>query len=1248
MESEKSKFILNDEQQAAAYCPGNAVIAAGAGSGKTMVLASRYAWLITEKNYRVREILTLTFTKKAAAQMHRRIHLLLTEIARNDSWNKRRLARRALDEFTQARIQTLDSYCGAVVRQAANRYGINPDFAVDEEGCRQLAIDTTMPFLIGMRNHHAITRFYPHKSPLYIANDIFANALINFTHFDSSPDLKKDLDSQFSVICGEWKNQSGLLYAKTLELAEAYEGNENYHKDLAPVLRQFTSGKIVFPSEDELRGFFNELAAIPHNDVIEWAESHPLQNAIVNILDFFSNIYSLDLRKGSPAKNPVKDKIRELRAMYGEFSSLAVFCMQAGLVSSALALFSELQRDYLYRKRAGGILTYNDIARLAKTILLEQADIRLSEKESFKAIMIDEFQDNNELQKDLLFLLAEKNLKNNNAVPPACDLHPGKLFFVGDEKQSIYRFRGADVSVFRALKQELGAKDLPLKTNYRSTPALIGAFNAIFGGSAFDPQGESPLAENPAVFVSAPSLPPYEASFSPLRAEKRGEGKITLCILDKQDSNEFPKDKTGLSYVENEACYVAERINTLLHEKDETGREKYQPHDIAILFRSRSPQHYFEKHLMLLNIPYANEDLNGFFFGGPVNDLMSVLRLAVYPKDRAAYAQMLRSPFAGLSVSGLAICLASISDKTGHGDSSSGPFGDEPLSFLDEKDRAKYSHGRRICQEIRERACNESVSSLVSALWYDEGYRYETEWHPNTAAYREMYDYLFHLAARADEENKTLASFVDFIQNLDKSGKHLDDIEIPMERPSAVRLITIHKSKGLEFPVVFLCCCHKQGQTDYCDDIFDTTEYGITLTPPLPPPFKNCKDIRRNYFWERSAAVERGKNVAELRRLLYVGMTRAENELYLSGCLGISKESGIEESESISGDSREDFSLQLKQFVDKKTEKADGCNAIVGDTILDGSSFFGLCLPAFAAHIPQGGLNATPSFFTVEKIPSYNEQYTSDAGSLFSNDQKGVYSFLKKADMFYKADTIETPAIFKKYFSPASLHKAAENGVLPGNFSISREYSGDNAIDIFGSVDALLERYAKQSGEDGEKFNSGSFGTIAHICAGAALAGEEASIPPKLAGFLSPQDADAFLEAGTAIALRFSRSPLGLIAKTAENRKTEFPFRSLISVDENEAFINGAIDLVFEDKKMVHIVDFKTDTVEFPGEHIPQMACYYKAAADLFAVPASKECKIWLYYLRSGHAVDVTEQARDYNLGKALGKQGMPILTPYS
>ena len=1246
MEPEQETLVLNDEQKNAAYCTDNAVIAAGAGSGKTMVLASRFAWLVTEKKYRVREILTLTFTRKAAAQMYRRIHLLLAEIAAKDAGEKGALAKQALDEFTQARIQTLDSYCASIVRQAAYRYGINPNFTVDEDRCRKLAIDEALPFLIAKRSHHAIARFYPWKNPMAIANDIFAESLINYTHFDSSPNLRQGINSQFAIICGEWKNKTDPVDKKLQELAEAYSGNEKYHQDLAPILSQFTESNATFPTEEELRLFFDQLVTIPHDSAIEWTESQPLHKTIVNIFQLVSSICSLDLRKGSPSKNPAKEKIRELKALYGEFSSLVVFCIQSGLAYSTLMLLSDLRRRYLNRKRTEGILTYNDIARLAKIILMEQHDIRQSEKESFKAIMIDEFQDNNERQKDLLFLLAEKSTITHNFIPPAQDLSAGKLFFVGDEKQSIYRFRGADVSVFRMLKQELGSGELPLKTNYRSSPLLIGAFNAIFGGSKFDPMGESSLSENAAVFAPASSsLPAYEASYTPLRANTKTEGKLTLCILDKHDASEFAEEgKDFLSSVENEARFITERIYMLLQEKDESGKPKYQPHDIAILFRSRNPQHLFEKHLMLLNIPYASEDLNGFFYGGPVNDLMAVLRLAVYPKDRAAYAQMLRSPFAGLSISGLTICLNA-------DDSSPAPFGREPISLpLDEEDRAKYSHGQRIYQNIRDGSCTKSISSLVSELWYGEGYRYETEWNPKTAAYREMYDYLFHLAAQADEKNQTLAAFVDDIQSLGNAGERLTDIEIPLERPSTVHLITIHKSKGLEFPVVFLCCCDKHGRNDYGGDIFYTDEAGITLTPPLPPNCTRFKDIKRNFFWERSLAVEKGKKTAELRRLLYVGMTRAKNELYLSGCLGISQFLG---SEAASGDSSVDFSLQCKQFINNRIEKAEGKNTIMGDAALEGNTFFGLCLPAFNAHIPHEGLEATPSFFNIERIPVYSEQYmrnVEQSGSLLPNDQKGLYAFFKKVEIFHKyTNIIETPIAAKKYFSPASLSNEAAKGIIPGSFAINIEYSGDDAADIFSKVDTLLERYTNQYGEDGEKFNSGSFGTIAHICTGALLSNQEAFIPPKLAGFLTPADADAFLEAGKEVALRFARSRLGTIARESEKCRTEFPFRSLINTnvpgiktpsisDDNEAFINGTIDLVFEDEHKVYVVDFKTDSLEFPWGHIPQMACYYRAASELFSAPANKECTIWLYYLRSGHAVEVTDQARDYNLEKALGK----------
>jgi ATP-dependent helicase/nuclease subunit A len=1277
MEPSKEKINLNDEQQAAAYSDENAVVAAGAGSGKTMVLASRFAWLVTVRKCRVREILTLTFTKKAAAQMYRRIHLLLAEIAA-DSGIKGKSAREALEEFAQARIQTLDSYSAAIVKQAANRYGISPEFSIDEERCLRLAHDEAMSFFISKRNHPAIQRLYPNKSPVSIANDIFASGLFNYTHIDIEPNPESDFTRQCNTICSEWEKQSGRIISLLRKLNEANTEDEKLLPDLAPVISQFALGKVVFPSVRELDEYFKQLSAISHDSIIEWTDSHPLQTALTNVMNFLLSLVSMNLLKGKRQNNPVKELIKELRDIFKEFSSIMVFCIQAGLNCSTLKLLSDLQHRYLDRKRVEGVLTYTDVARLAKTILIEQKDIRQSEKESFKAIMIDEFQDNNELQKDLLFLIAEKTGITNTAVPPAKDLSPGKLFFVGDEKQSVYLFRGADVSVFRKLKSELHSSDLPLKTNYRSAPVLIGAFNTLFGGYKFDPEGKAPESEPmtlesqgkkaPAVFAPPDGLPPFEASFSPLNAYKKNGGKLTLCILDKQDSSENdPSDdlEERLSPVENEARYVSLRIGELLKEKNETGEFKYRPGDIAILFRTRSPQYLFEKHLMLLNIPYACEDLNGFFYGGPVDDLMSVLRLAAYPKDSGAYAQMLRSPFAGLSLQGLAFCVPLVAASTRTGIASA-PFGDEPLSRLSEDDRIKYLQGKRIYQKIFDIAHKESISSLVSELWYGEGYRYETEWNPRTAAYRELYDYLFHLAALADEKNQDLAEFTDYIQSLYNADERLSDIEIPLERPSAVRLITIHKSKGLEFPVVFICCCDKKGQNDISGDLYHTDDGGLTFTPPLPLEYSDNNYVKRSYFWERSLVVRKEKRTAELRRLLYVGMTRAENELFLSGCLGISKTLGLEDKDqnSVNGgelrindttianasSGTENFSRYLKQYIDVKIEKAAGNSAaysggIKGDTILEGNTFFGLCLPAFGAHLLSTE-TAGDSFFHIEKIPAYSERQIRDAeksGSRFSNDQTGLNAFFELVEPFYEnAGGIETPNVPKRHYTPTSLHCVPVHGggaAYSGDdrwIDIKSAYSGEAAADIFGSIDPLIEHYAKQNGKDNEKFNYGSFGTIAHICIGALLSNQEIIIPAHLTELVSSRDAGTILSAGKNLAQRFARSPLGNIAKRSEKMKNEFPFRSLFYASEKEIFLNGTIDLLFEDAETVYVVDFKTDNQELPWEHIAQMACYYKAASDLFAVPANKECRIWLYYLRTGHAVDVTIKAMGFNFENYL------------
>jgi ATP-dependent helicase/nuclease subunit A len=1288
MNSKKTTVTLNGEQRLAAYCEENVVVAAGAGSGKTSVIAARFAFLITQKGYRVDQILTLTFTRKAAAEMYQRIYTTLSDIALKDQGIQGQRAKEAIRDFIHARIQTLDSYGVSIVKQAASRYGLRPDFTTDEERCYALAREESLPFLIGRRNHPAIERLYPQKGPEGIAGDIFASAVFKFSYIDAPPDFTEDVKKQFDIICAEWNALTGNITEALKELGDvlAGDGGDKLLPDAAPLVAKCTSGNVSFPAEREIRAYFDSLLPLNDTECIAMAESHPVRAAIWKILQYLGEITSINLRKGKRSNNPAKEIVKKIRdPLFGAFSSLAVFCMQSGFILSVMSLLGDLQKQYLDKKRAEGVLTFTDAARLARTILRDHPDIRKGEKDSFRAIMIDEFQDNNSLQKELLFLLAEKPRRMDKGIPSPQELTPGKLFFVGDEKQSIYRFRGADVSVFCSLKEELGGRELALRINYRSSPGLIGAFNAVFGGSGFDPAGAKPLAEYASVFVpmTVPGedlpqegsltetysddrlpLPPYEAAYSSLEAGRTEDGAsksgghgsgLTVCILNKSDTAENDEDGTipegvdrgdQLSSIENEARFTAGRIQQLLVEKNESGEAKYRPDDIAILFRSHSPQHLFEKHLRLFNIPYASEDISEFFSGGPVNDMMSILRLAAYPLDTDAYAVMLRSPFAGLSLRGLAICLAPFNAGAASAESSGDvserqvptPFSEDILPRLPKGDEAGFIRGRDLYRRICEKASKETVSTLVSELWYTEGYRYETEWNPRTQVYRGLYDYLFHLAAKAEADELGLAAFTDSIQALRESGERLRDIDIPLERSGAVRLMTVHKSKGLEFPVVFLCCCGSHGRSGGDSaDVYETGSAGVSFNPPMPPECSGIPGVRRNFFYERSSAEEHRKKTAELRRLLYVAMTRAERELYLTGSLTLGETEG-------EGD--DDFSLRLKAFAETKREDAAG--RIAGDTILDDDTFLGLVLPSLADHIPPEGLEAQPSFFRLEAIPVYTDdqiQEQAAPGTMFPNNRRGLSRFLEKAAPFYdKAETLSTPEIKNRRHTPTSYREIAEASSTDISFTVDTDRSGEDAGDVFIKVDHILKRYADRAkkpdaASDVEGFfTPADFGTIAHACAEALLNNETPRIPPDIGGRLTPREAEGLLSGGTELAKHFMASPLGRATQNAALRKSEYRFRSLYGVTEGatgsaaQTFINGTIDLLFEDDESVWVVDFKTDSREHPAEHIPQMAFYYRAAMDLLGRTQGKECRLFLYYLRTGHAVEMTGAAKKFRI----------------
>ncbi|MDR2491159.1 MAG: UvrD-helicase domain-containing protein, partial [Spirochaetaceae bacterium] len=477
---------LNEQQRAAADLTHNAVVAAGAGSGKTTVLAERYLRLITQERLPVEKILCLTFTKKAANEMRRRIYRELRTFAHDAPEGGKAAAEAAVRGFYGARIQTLDSYCAQVVRSAASRYGISPDFSEDAERARAIIDEEALPFLLGCGNHPALSVLYQVKKIDEIAEGFFVAPLKNYASIDDDGSFTGGIVRQFKHISQQdtWQEDIQVVN-ECLDVinAQKYGADGIYTEKL----------NISF---DELSAYFAMIQECTEHECIEKSYNHAIYKKMIHYLIMLYHICEISLVK---TKGDAKDALKTIRRRFMRLSALFVFCAQAGFMYALSHLQQRFFDIIVERKRREGVLDFKDAAVLARKILIEQKDIRQSEKSAFSAIIIDEFQDNNELQKDMLFLLAEKEDICGGGVPAPEDLCPSKLFFVGDEKQSIYKFRGADVSVFRALQRTFGGS-FPLSANYRSNERLIAAFNAIFGGLLPEGGGDSGC---PALFIKS-------------------------------------------------------------------------------------------------------------------------------------------------------------------------------------------------------------------------------------------------------------------------------------------------------------------------------------------------------------------------------------------------------------------------------------------------------------------------------------------------------------------------------------------------------------------------------------------------------------------------------------------------------------------------------------------------------------------------------------------------------------------------
>ncbi|MCL1812605.1 MAG: UvrD-helicase domain-containing protein [Treponema sp.] len=1132
MTIENLPFIqgLDDEQRAAVITEEDTVVSAGAGSGKTRVLSARYGYLIMSGRCEVDQILTITFTNKAANEMYRRIYSLLSEHASGNEY-----ARKAVESFHKAWISTLDSFCLGVARNVCRRFGISPGFESNDMRVKEEACSLALRFVLDKRNDPALQRLIAEKNIRQTADELFVRSVLFNSTVSSPLDFNRFEKIQREEICKQWRiyanasdEQIALIKEKYGELPETLKLRE-YLSAVLPDTKNAPEIKPLFADTED---------------------PETLRNEIVLFLQFIFKLKNCKLNVG---KNEtaliIKEAVFKLRESCELLHALASQAFQWDIVKQVFPLIEEYQELLNQKKREAGILTFSDIAHLAVDGLRQHEDIRQMYRNSFRMIMIDEFQDNNSLQRDLVDLLAG----------------PAKVFYVGDEKQSIYRFRGADVSVFRSLVQNTGHA-LRLNRNYRSEPVLISAFNLIFGGYRNKDDNEP----EPAVFPpDGTKTESYQATYRWIKSRDTGGSNKPQLHFAFFDTGRRDKEDS-LKAEDHEAYYIAAEINNLITQKTivydkECAEERACDYgDFAVLLRSYTHQHSLERAFKQYGIPFNADRPASLFNEAPVNDLWAWLKLLVYPGDRIAYGALLRSPFVRLSEDAFTVCMLS----------GGKPFDESLDELLPPPDRFRYQQARNCYRKLQVDARDCSVSSLITKLWYEEGYRNEVLWSASTQVYLDLYDLFFEKARVTEEQGGSLVDFLDYLESLANKKEKPDDSILSGEESSGVRIMTIHRSKGLEFPIVFVYNCGNAEKVNLNRGLaLYSDRWGVFLKLPRPEELSEAYSASGecDYFYLSEKSEHRDKTEAELRRLLYVAMTRAEQKLYVTAVIPAQNKA---EREELNYEDRDGYG---KEYIIERLEQYRR------NPNIESMSFLRL-LPA---------LNGSNPLYTIEAIDCQKHIEQPKKAAELSIEEAA-----RKAALDYETIPVVSPYChIPQIIYASSLHTQP--------FSESPAFSG--------RIDELLQ----QTGIPAQEF-----GTIVHSFIEAIFNEEEPKLHSRFSESLGITNRKALTETALALADGFFNSPLGRKAVSAGFRKTEYPVLTAVQCRQHKYIVSGKIDLLFDNGSSVYVVDFKTDKDEDITRHIGQLAVYKRAAEDIFGKPA--ECR--LFYLRTGHEADLNEE----------------------
>lgn len=896
-----------EQQQVIDLRNRNILVSAAAGSGKTAVLVERIVKIITDKNHPVDidHLLIVTFTNAAAAEMRERIGNAIEKALDEQPGNEHLL--RQLTLIHNAQITTIDSFCLYVVRNHFHEIDLEPNFRIGDEGELKLLREDVLGRVLE-QNYEEPSEAFSDFVEGYASGrtDVALNEMIlQLYEFSRSyPWPEKWLDSFVGAyrietreeldraewlapltenICFVLKDCEQLL-KQALAITQQDDGPDMYEKAVQSDLEKY-EGLSRLTSFCELSG---ELSDIKYD-------------RLASSRGFEGDPDKLELVKS--LREQAKDVVKKLCKQYF-FCSPEMMIEQLErtepMLEEVVRLTKQFADEFAAAKRRKNLVDFHDVEHFALQILVDEETEKAKKtaeefRDTFEEIMIDEYQDSNEVQETLLRSISREERGENN------------IFMVGDVKQSIYRFRLARPELFMKKYdsyslEESTTQRIDLHKNFRSREEVLTCTNDIFYKIMVRSLGNVEYDAEAALYPGASY--PVSADFTP---------EILLA-----DSNDELLEDTEFSDKKTlEAKIVAEEIRHLMKTQPVTDKAtgelraaRYS--DIVILLRSLSG--WADSLVEVLNgngIPAHTVSSTGYFSTVEVQTVLSMLRLLDNPRQDIPMAAVLRSPMAGLTDEELAVLRLEDGSVPFHEavlELAEGLYeedGQKEISDSEADSEADQKQGRNAdgkkeddiettahrkllkfykkYRQLRQLVPDTPIHELIEIILRETGYGHYVAAMPAGSRRTANLNMLLEKAAAYEKTSyKGLFHFVRYIDELQKYDVDFGEADMVGENEDVVRIMSIHKSKGLEFPIVIVSGMGKNfNKQDTRSKMVLHPELGIGLDY-----MDGKKRIKSPTIAKKAIAKQiELENLGEELRVLYVALTRAKEKLILTGTL---------------------------------------------------------------------------------------------------------------------------------------------------------------------------------------------------------------------------------------------------------------------------------------------------------------------------------------------------------------------------